>query len=47
MAAVVGDALAREAPTVSPNVNDYNILARRVYDRCGFRPVSTFATVLF
>ncbi len=47
MAAVVHDALARVAPTVSLYVNDYNLPARRVYDRCGFRPVGTFATVLF
>lgn len=46
MAAVVRDALVRVAPTVSLYVNDYNIAARRVYDRCGFRPVGTFATVL-
>jgi predicted GNAT family acetyltransferase len=47
MAAVVYDALARVAPTVSLYVNDYNAPARQVYARCGFRPVGTFATVLF
>jgi predicted GNAT family acetyltransferase len=47
MAAVVRDALTRVAPTVSLYVNDYNIPARRVYERCGFRAVGTFATVLF
>jgi hypothetical protein len=47
MAAVVRDALARIAPTVSLYVNDYNTPARRVYERCGFRSVGTFATVLF
>ncbi|MEO3818017.1 GNAT family N-acetyltransferase [Plantactinospora sp. B24E8] len=47
MAAVVRDALARVAPSVSLYVNDYNIPARRVYERCGFRTVGTFATVLF
>ncbi|MGI5153429.1 GNAT family N-acetyltransferase [Plantactinospora sp. CA-294935] len=47
MAAVVRDALARVAPTVSLYVNDYNAPARRVYERCGFRSVGTFATVLF
>jgi predicted GNAT family acetyltransferase len=47
MAAVVRDALTRVAPTVSLYVNDYNLPARRVYARCGFRPVGTFATILF
>ena len=47
MATVVRDALARVAPTVSLYVNDYNVPARRVYERCGFRRVGTFATVLF
>jgi predicted GNAT family acetyltransferase len=47
MAAVVHDALRRVAPTVSLYVNDYNYAARRVYARCGFHQVGTFATVLF
>lgn len=47
MAAVVRDALRRVAPSVSLYVNDYNTPARRVYYRCGFRQVGTFATVLF
>ncbi|HEX8629424.1 MAG TPA: GNAT family N-acetyltransferase [Catenuloplanes sp.] len=47
MAAVVQDALHRVAPTVSLYVNDFNTPARRVYDRCGFRSVGTFATILF
>lgn len=47
MAAVIADALARVAPSVSLYVNDYNDAARRVYRRCGFRTVGTFATVLF
>ena len=47
LAAVVRDALRRVAPTVSLYVNDYNHAARRVYARCGFRQVGTFATVLF
>ncbi|MBT8226266.1 MAG: GNAT family N-acetyltransferase [Dactylosporangium sp.] len=46
-AAVVRDALRRVAPTVSLYVNAHNVAARRVYDRCGFRQVGTFATVLF
>ncbi|MFI2651843.1 GNAT family N-acetyltransferase [Micromonospora fulviviridis] len=47
MAAVVRDALERVAPSVSLYVNDFNLPARRVYERCGFRPVGTLATVLF
>jgi predicted GNAT family acetyltransferase len=47
MAAVVRDALTCFAPTVSLYVNDFNLPARRVYERCGFRPVGTLATVLF
>jgi hypothetical protein len=47
MAAVVRDALRRVAPTVSLYVNDYNVPARRVYARCGFREAGSFATVLF
>ncbi len=46
MAAVVRDALRRVAPSVSLYVNDYNVPARVVYDRCGFRRMGTFATVL-
>lgn len=47
MAAVVRDAVRRVAPTVSLYVNDYNLAARRVYARCGFRQVGELATVLF
>jgi predicted GNAT family acetyltransferase len=46
MAAVVRDALRRVAPSVSLYVNDFNVSARRVYARCGFRQLGTFATVL-
>jgi len=46
MAAVVHDALRRVAPSVSLYVNDYNVSARTVYARCGFRQIGTFATVL-
>jgi uncharacterized protein len=46
MAAVVRDAIRRVAPSVSLYVNDYNASARIVYDRCGFRQIGTFATVL-
>ena len=37
----------RVAPTVSLYVNDFNLPARRVYERCGFHPVGTLATILF
>ena len=46
MAAVVRDALRRVAPSVSLYVNDYNLPARTVYERCGFHRAGTFATVL-
>jgi predicted GNAT family acetyltransferase len=46
MAAVVRDTLRRVAPSVSLYVNDYNTPARLVYERCGFRQIGTFATVL-
>jgi hypothetical protein len=47
VAAVIADALRTVAPVVSLYVNDYNAAARRVYARCGFEQVGTFATVLF
>jgi predicted GNAT family acetyltransferase len=47
MAAVIADALRRVAPSVTLYVNDFNHAAQRVYARCGFRRVGTFATVLF
>jgi predicted GNAT family acetyltransferase len=41
--------LARQdiAPIVSLYVNDYNVAARRAYERVGFEQVGTFASVLF
>ncbi|MGH3734809.1 MAG: GNAT family N-acetyltransferase [Micromonosporaceae bacterium] len=47
VAAVVADALRRGIPTVSLYVNEHNHAARRVYERCGFREIGRFATVLF
>lgn len=47
MASVVGAALRRFAPTISLYVNGFNVPARRLYERLGFRRVGTFATVLF
>jgi uncharacterized protein len=47
MSSVVNHVLQRFAPTVSLYVNDYNVPARRAYERCGFRQVGEFATILF
>ena len=47
MAAVIADALASHAPTVSLYVNDFNAPAVRTYVRCGMRQVGELATVLF
>ena len=47
MAAVVALAQQKIAPVVSLYVNDYNTIARRVYERVGFMHVDQFATVLF
>ena len=47
MAAVVEQAQAKVAPTVSLYVNDFNLPARRAYERVGFSEVCTFASVLF
>jgi predicted GNAT family acetyltransferase len=46
MSAVMRDSLRRVAPSISLYVNDYNVSARTVYARCGFRQLGTFATVL-
>jgi uncharacterized protein len=47
MAAVVRLTRRDVAPTVSLYVNDYNVRALAAYRRVGFRPVGTYATVLF
>jgi predicted GNAT family acetyltransferase len=47
MAAVVAAIRADLAPVVSLYVNDYNVAARRIYERVGFRQTATFATVMF
>ena len=47
MSAVVAECLRTVAPVVSLYVNDFNLPARRVYDRVGFQQVGTFASVLF
>jgi predicted GNAT family acetyltransferase len=46
-AAVVDEALRSVAPVVSLYVNDYNLPARRAYQRVGFENVGTFSSVLF
>lgn len=46
LAAVLRHALTL-APTVSLYVNDFNVAARRMYDRLGMREIGTLATVLF
>lgn len=47
MAAVVQQVRARIAPTVSLYVNDWNVSARKVYERVGFVETARFATVMF
>jgi predicted GNAT family acetyltransferase len=46
-ASVVALAQALYAPVVSLYVNDFNVPARRAYERVGFRRVGTFASILF
>lgn len=47
MAAVVSAGLAEVAPVATLYVNDFNVPARRAYDRLGFAQTDTFMTVLF
>ena len=47
MAAVVAQVRARIAPVVSLYVNDWNVPARRAYEKVGFRQTDTFSTVMF
>jgi len=47
MAGVVEQIRAGTASAVSLYVNDYNTSARRVYEKVGFRPAGTYATILF
>lgn len=47
MATVITETLRSVSPVVSLYVNDYNLPARRAYDRVGMRSVGTFSSVLF
>ncbi|MFL6240867.1 MAG: GNAT family N-acetyltransferase [Actinomycetes bacterium] len=47
MAALVDEALSSVAPIVSLYVNDYNVPARRAYEKVGFTDVGCFMSVLF
>jgi len=47
MAAVVRLCLRDLAPVVSLYVNDFNVAARRSYERVGFTQIGTFASILF
>lgn len=47
LAAVATVALREVAPAVELYVNDFNLPARRAYERVGFEYVDTFATVFF
>jgi predicted GNAT family acetyltransferase len=46
MASVVEQVLSGLADEVSLYVNDFNVAARAAYERCGFREVGAFTTVL-
>jgi uncharacterized protein len=47
MAAVVETCMRDIAPAVSLYVNDFNLPARRAYERVGFAQVGSFASILF
>ena len=47
MAAVVNHVQQHVAPVVSLYVNDWNVPARRAYERVGFTQSATFSTVMF
>ena len=37
----------RDVPRCSLYVNQYNVVAQRVYERLGFRQTDVFATVMY
>ena len=37
----------RDVPRCSLYVNQYNVIAQRVYQRLGFKPADMFATVMY
>jgi predicted GNAT family acetyltransferase len=47
MSAVVALSRLHHTPVVSLYVNDFNTVARRVYERVGFHEHGEFSTVLF
>ena len=47
MAAVVRAVQAEIAPTVSLYVNEWNLAARRAYEKVGFVETTHFSTVMF
>jgi uncharacterized protein len=47
IAAVVELALRNIAPVVALYVNEHNTVARRAYERAGFRQTATFTTIMF
>lgn len=46
-ASIVELARSTVAPIVSLYVNDYNVAARRAYEKVGFAEIGTFASILF
>jgi len=46
LAAVCSDVF-REVPRCSLYVNQYNVIAQRLYERLGFKPAAVFATVMY
>ena len=45
--AAVCEQVFRDVPRCSLYVNQYNVIAQRVYERLGFRPADVFATVMY